>query len=191
MIRITKVKVHANGKVEVHDQKDVDNDGLKDLEENKRKSTITPHPDLQLALDGLKPFLAECYGLNYADEYTTAEGIAKDKQDAFKIVKPILRREYNSVLNDITITGLTVHGTTDKIAVVISGIKMQPNKSKTSLNSPHIKLESKYFGFEVALSHAVDVVLMESEMYHTGKKKAQFDIFDSAELNKSQNLEVA
>lgn len=181
MFKCTKLKIHSNGHVEIHDDREINEGPTKEKVENKKKSSVTPHEDLQKSLDELKPYLAECFGINYADEYTTAEGLSDDKAEAFKIVKPILRREYKSILNEITITGISLSGNVDKRSVVITGIKLQPNKSKTALNSPNIRLTQKSFGFEDELSDVIAKILVEIELYHTGKKKAQYEMFDDNE----------
>lgn len=187
MLRITKVKIHSNGNVEIHDNFDINEGPTKEKKQSVVKNSVTPHLDLQTSLDKLKPFLSECFGINYAIEYVNSEGLTEEKQKAFNVVKPILSREYRTILNDITITGLSISGNSEKRSVVITGIKLQPNKSKTALNSPNIRLTQKAFGFEDELSDIVDEVLIESELYHTGKKKAQYEIFDETTVKQSPN----
>lgn len=175
---LVKLTMKNNGNLIITDRKEVYDGDTKSRDEDTKKTDATPSPDMKKAMDALKPFLAECYGINFADEFLTAEGLDQDKIDAFKVVKPIIRREYKSVLNKITITSVSLSGSEETQGVVISGKMLQENGTSIAMNTPNIKLKQENFGFESELSDKLDDVVNEAWEFLYNGKKQQYEMFD-------------
>lgn len=141
----------------------------------------TPHPDLQKALDALKPIMARRLGLLCGTD--VAREIAKGDLDKYQIA---LDKE-KEVINRCNVNGLTFVGSGDKFGVMITGSILLPENGSVGLAVSKITFAEDVLGYEKECEQLCENVKKEVYAYRFQNKKAQLDI--EFEANKAETEE--
>ena len=157
---LDKVKLITDGGLMVKWEQIERQGALTYTEQEDKTSTKEPHPDLVTKIESLKPFLAKMWGFNYAVIIAESEKFGGDPNhiDAMK-------RAYSELLKDITVTGISVKGKGEKMAVVITGKRKMYKKIYQPMNSGRIQLNQKLYGFENDLQDMVPEICEEVYEY--------------------------
>jgi len=147
---LTKVKLIKDGGLEAHWTQTIQNGAITDTEEDTKKSTRAPHPDLVTKITTLKMMLAKLWGYN--DPKTIVEN-EKFKGTPEQIDK--MKKEYLEQLKSIEVTGVVVRGSGEKMSVNITGKRKMNKGIFQGMNSPRIQLNQKIYGFENDLEDLV------------------------------------
>lgn len=180
MFILSKIRLPKSGGIVIHHREVVEKNGIKDTVDVQVTNSVNPHPDLVDKMNELKPFLAECHGLNSFVTLAKSKGLDKAQKDAFKKVLTVINNVHGTLMDKLAVTALSIKGlnedTKDGRSVVISGTMLQENKSKTAMNSPNIKLAQDTFKFESDVQDIVNDLEKEVIAYLFEGKRAQLEI---------------
>lgn len=140
-----------------------------------------PHPDLQTALDELKPFMARRLGLLEGIDIATE--MAKGDLHA---LKPVLEKR-KEIQNRCNVNGLTFVGSGDKYGVMITGSILLPINGSVGLGVKQITFGSDVLGYEEEVEEICERIKKEVYAYRFQNKKAQLDIEFEAEKIEAEN----
>lgn len=147
MKTIKKSKLNSVGYLEVEfEQKVVSEENETFTIEAAQKCTWTPHPDLFILLDKLKPHLAVlCEQVENMLEIASYE-------EAFAVPHPMLSK--------LKVTGFTIGGSDEHEGVTLIGRRMLAGNKVLNLVSPFAKWEDEHNGYE----HAYDLAIIISNL---------------------------
>lgn len=192
---LTKAKLIPNGGIQVYFTGIKKDKTITHTEEWEHTNTANPHDDLTDKFEQLKPFIAECFGMDKIVVLSNSKGIGADSEDAFNKVKPLINDTYQQVIDKIDVFQIKITGSIDddkdNRSVVISSKMEMENGSKCALNSPAIKLNLLKFGFEEDLQEIINGISEEVQRYLYDGKRAEPSLFDQQEEKKENQLEVA
>ncbi len=172
---LKKIK-HLNGKVEVIFRQNVDLNGVNLKEDHAVEYDRIPHPDLTKAMKGLATYLADANNLCVHRDVAIGASNLKKWDAVEKILKDIDKQVYDS----INVTGISVKGDSDNLAVNITGTHKTVAQAM-AMNTPSISLNGDTFGFEDGLKKAVEVLMEEARLYVVEHKSAQLQMFGKDE----------
>lgn len=159
MKTIKKAKLNSVGYLEVEfEQKVISEDNETFTFESAQKCTWSPHNDLLLALDALKPHLAVlCEQVENMFEITTYE-------KAFN--------QPHQLLSKLKVTGFTIGGSDEHEGVTLIGRRVLANNRVLNLVSPFCKWEDEHNGYEYSYELAAIISNLQNEVieYLNGKK---------------------
>jgi hypothetical protein len=157
---LEKVKLGTDGGVTAHWEQTTIEGALTYIDQENKTSTKEPHPDLVNKIEILKPFLAKMWGVNYPVVIAESKSFGGDPKhiDAMK-------KAYNEQLKDITVTGISIKGKKEKLAVVITGKRRMYKNIFQPMNSGRIQLNQKLYGFENDLEDLVPEIKKEVYEY--------------------------
>lgn len=144
---LQKIKVAKNGGLDVHYQLSKQIDGEILVEDYHQRSAKIMHPDLQLALNQLRPILAMIYCLDPEIDYER-----------------------------IDVTSITLVGHDDTLGVVIGGC-LWNKEQKAVLLTPKIRFASNWFGTEKVIENIIGDIAKEVHAYLFDDKKAKTEAF--------------
>ncbi len=175
---LQKVKILKAGTgVEIDFNVRHNEDGVQTVDRYTKETTTFPHPDLTAAVGRLRKYLA----LSVGKETIFSDGVIESYESSFKkdemktFLKDIQER-YNSELNKITVTGLSVSGLDNNKGVIITGTYQCKNGAKIAVNSPRIRFASEIMGFESELEELCNIIESEAYLYTFEGKQAQAEI---------------
>ncbi len=153
---LEKVKLGANGGVTAHWEHTYMQGALTYIDNDDKTSSREPHPDLVTKINTLKPLLAKMWGFNYAVVIAESDKFGGEHKhiDAMK-------RAYNEQLKDIVVTGISIRGKKEKMAVVITGKRRMYKNIFQGMNSGRIQLNQKLYGFENDLEDLIPEICKE------------------------------
>ncbi|MEI8111146.1 MAG: hypothetical protein WCH59_09170 [Chitinophagia bacterium] len=159
MRTIKKAKLNSVGYLEVEfEQKVTSEDNETFTIEAAQKCTWSPHNDLLVKLDALKPHLAVlCEQVENMLEIDSYQG-------ALEMPHPILSK--------LKVTGFTIGGSDEHEGVTLIGRRMLANNRVLNLVSPFSKWEDEHNGYEYSYELAVLIQDLQHEVseYLNGKK---------------------
>ena len=159
MKTIKKAKLNSVGYLEVDFEQKVYSDMSEMFTfEAAQKCTWSPHNDLLVTLDALKPHLAVlCEQVENMLEITCYE-------QAFETPLPLLSK--------LKVTGFTIGGSNEHEGVTLIGRRMLANNRVLNLVSPFCKWEDEHNGYEHAFELAAIISKLQNEVceYLNGKK---------------------
>jgi hypothetical protein len=139
-------------------------------------SDLVPHPDLINAINEMKPFLAQCFGVITIKDFQAFKSLKAKEKQAVKDLAKIIDTLTVTRMEAIEVSGCSLSGDDDKIAIVMTGKMTQANQSKVAINSPRIATHQNTFGFEEDLKRIIEIVNDEAREYIFNNKKAQLEL---------------
>lgn len=131
------------------------------------------HPDLQSLFDDLAPIMGRVFNItSFLSMVETPEFKATKNQ------KETAEEFADECLKNIEVRGVSLSGKGDNIGVVLTGLFTTANGQKTAINSPRMKYNTEYFGFEEELERIVNEIEDEVYAFLFKGKKAQLELFD-------------
>ena len=174
---LTKVKMNKDGGLNVDYEAAINNGGENYSNKCHIETEELPHPDLRRAFDELRPMMATVLGMtNFENLISDVDFRANDKQ------KEMLQELAQNVIESIYVTGIALAGDGDNIGCTIIADLYTVSGQKVTVNSPRIKFDTGYYGFEMALEDLVAGIEKEVYDYLFAGKRAQLELFD-ADLN--------
>jgi hypothetical protein len=170
---LSKVKVIANGGLDVHFEVE-ETCGQEIYRENYHlASSKGIHPDLQKLFDSLKPIMARVYHLSF---FKTILETPEFK--ATKAQKEIADAAFKELLNKIKVTGVSLSGKDDNVGVVLTGTFTADSNQKMAINSHRMKFSEERYGFEEEMEQIVSDIESEVYKFLFKNKRAQLELFD-------------
>lgn len=155
-----------------------------------KEGKAQPHPDLKLAMDKLKLYMATRLGLltgwDYSREHLKkADEVLQGAVDGHK-----------EALDYCNVNGLTFVGEGDTAGVQITGSIKVPKGGSTGLAVPKITFSKDTLGYENDVEELCEKVKIEVYAYRYQHKKAQLDLIDNApddlfDKNKKPEMKVS
>ena len=159
MKTIKKAKLNSLDYLEVeYEQRIITEENEKFTIETSKKCTWSPHNDLLILLDQLKPHLAVlCEQVENMLEITSHEG-------DFETPHPILAK--------LKVTGFTIGGSDEHEGVTLIGRRVLAGNKVLNLVSPFTKWEDEHNGYENSYELSVIISDLQHEVteYLNGKK---------------------
>ena len=176
--KLKKFKVKADGLVEVvYNVNLIKEEANFDTEINK-KGTLPIHPDLDILIKELAPKLRSVHN------YDSLRRFAKENE-AFEL----MAEEFLSHISTlIQATGISISGSEEKKAVVITGLNTVSNGQKVSINSNRISLEGSKQGIEEDLERITAEIEEEVFLYLFENKSAELEIPYEEETEEDPDL---
>lgn len=180
IFKLKKIKVAEQKAFLDYSETVVLKDGKKEsFDKTANSETCVPHEDLLNSVSKLKEYLLR--SLKYYHFYEMAKQFSTTPK-----AKDEIENEFLDLLNDVTVTGVSISGQNDFKSVVITGkIKNQMN-GKSALNSPRIVLNGDHLGYESHVEDYVEIIEAEAYKYIYEGKKGNLDLFDNQETPKEK-----
>jgi hypothetical protein len=179
---LTRVKLGSEG-LYCEFSEQLTSNGESTIVDHTIKCKSEPHPDLKNAMNGLKVYLIDVLnieeGLHLAIKYLKGEQKKKAEDLRF------------SILENISISSLTISGLKDETSVLISATMESKTGKKVAINSPLINLTNEVLGYENELEELTEDVIKEVHAYLFNNKRAQVGMFDDTEEGGEAVLEIA
>jgi hypothetical protein len=158
MKTIKKAKLNSVGYLEVEfEQKVVSEDNETFTFESAQKCTWSPHNDLLVKLDALKPHLA----------------VLCEQEEMLSIIAwENGMNQPHPILSKLKVTGFTIGGSDEHEGVTLIGRRMLANNRVLNLVSPFCKWEDEHNGYEHSYELAAIISSLQHEVseYLNGKK---------------------
>jgi hypothetical protein len=171
MKTIKKAKLNSVGYLEVEfEQKVTSEENETFVIEAAQKCTWSPHNDLLILLDLLKPHLAVlCEQVENMLEITSHENISL--VDELFLGKETVNQPH-PILSKLKVTGFTIGGSDEHEGVTLIGRRMLANNRVLNLVSPFCKWEDEHNGYEYSYELAAIISNLQNEVieYLNGKK---------------------
>lgn len=161
---LRKVKMTSKGADVAHQE------GGSDLGMVTKLGETTAHPDLQKALDRLRPIMARRLGLLCGTD--VARDIAKGDLSKYQVAMD----KETEVINRCNVNGITFVGSGEKYGVMLTGSILVPGGGSVGLAVPKIAFELDTLGYESECEDLCEEVKKEVYAYRFQNKKAQLDL---------------
>jgi len=146
-------------------------------DQDVKKSTKVPHPDLTGQLKLLVPMLARVYHFTFIREVILeAEFKAKPEQARYA------ERALQSMMEKITVNGVSISGQDQNKGIIIMGtFSADQVNIRMAINSHRIKFNATTYGFEEGIEEIITKLTDEVYEYLFEGKQAQLEMFPGAE----------
>ena len=178
---LDKVKLIKNGGLEAWGKIIERDENTTEESEFHLKKPADVHPDLSDCINKLKPILARVLHLTTFRNLTSLKDFGATNEQ-----KELAENAYKEILNKIRISGFSLSGQDENIAIIITGTFTSDSKMVMAINSHRIKYSGTIYGFEEELEQIVDDAIHEVYHYLYEKKRAQLDLFDPSNMQKEE-----
>lgn len=185
---LKKLKLMKGGGIEIKYTLNDKDDHATHQEENLKKSTKEPHPDMKDALKELREFVASTHNMMPHKALSHLKATAK-VEESIKNLSAVFAEVENETLEKIKISGISLSGDENNRGVVIMAVN-EFNKEKIALNTPLIRLAGDKWGWEVKLNDIVDSLINEASEFIFNGKAEQLEMDFGSEDEKEKEPEA-
>jgi len=177
---LAKVKKLKGGGLDVHYEV-AENNGSETYNNKYHVENVREvHPDMTKLFDDLKPIVAQVFGMldfkSTANELTI-KGRAEQSGTRSSMIKEHFDALEAEILSRIDVTGIVLSGADNNVGAIIKATYKTPNNMVAALNTPRLKFDMTYFGFEGDLEKTAHLIEVEVFEYLFKGKQAQLELF--------------
>lgn len=167
---LSKVKLLPKGGLTAEYQLTENVGGELSVTDYKATYTRDVHPDMSDAFQDLRIIVARVFGMTSFLSFMASEKLPKDKiENAKKFAEELMDR--------IDVRGISLSGSDDDPAVVITSVYEVENGQKSAMNTPRIRMANISFGFEEQLDTIIEQIKEEVFAYLFEGEQAQLSLF--------------
>lgn len=167
---LSKVKLLPKGGLTAEYQLTENVGGELSVTDYKATYTRDVHPDMSGAFQDLRIIVARVFGMTSFLSFMATEKLPKDKiENAKKFAEQLMDR--------IDVRGISLSGSDDDPAVIITSVYEVENGQKTAMNTPRLRMGNISFGFEEQLDTIIEQIKEEVFAYLFEGKQAQLSLF--------------
>lgn len=167
---LSKVKLLPKGGLTAEYQLTENVGGELSVTDYKATYTRDVHPDMSGAFQDLRIIVARVFGMTSFLSFMASEKLPKDKiENAKKFAEELMDR--------IDVRGISLSGSDDDPAVIITSVYEVENGQKSAMNTPRIRMANISFGFEEQLDTIIEQIKEEVFAYLFEGKQAQLSLF--------------
>lgn len=169
---LSKVKMLPKGGIQASYQLTETVGGEVSVTDYQATYTRDVHPDMTELFRDLRNIVARVFGMTSFLSFLATDEIKLPEG------KMILARSFADELKErIDVRGISLSGSEEDRAVVITAVYETENGLKTAINTPKIKTAQISYGFEEELDEIVDQIKSEVFRYLFEGKQAQLSLF--------------
>lgn len=167
---LSKVKLLPKGGLTAEYQLTENVGGELSVTDYKATYTRDVHPDMSGAFQDLRIIVARVFGMTSFLSFMASEKLPKDKiENAKKFAEELMDR--------IDVRGISLSGSDDDPAVIITSVYEVENGQKSAMNTPRLRMANISFGFEEELETIIEQIKEEVFAYLFEGKQAQLSLF--------------
>lgn len=171
---LSKVKLLPKGGLTAEYQLTENVGGELSVTDYKATYTRDVHPDMSGAFQDLRIIVARVFGMTSFLSFMASEKLPKDKiENAKKFAEQLMDR--------IDVRGISLSGSDDDPAVIITSVYEVENGQKSAMNTPRLRMANISFGFEEQLDTIIEQIKEEVFAYLFEGKQAQLSLFGEKE----------
>lgn len=167
---LSKVKLLPKGGLTAEYQLTENVGGELSVTDYKATYTRDVHLDMKEAFQDLRSVVARVFGMTSFLSFMASEKLPKDKIEK-------ARQFADELKEKIDVRGISLSGSDDDPAVIITSVYEVENGQKSAMNTPRLRMGNISFGFEEELETIIEQIKDEVFAYLFDGKQAQLSLF--------------
>ena len=167
---LSKVKLLPKGGLTAEYQLTENVGGELFVTDYKAYYTRDVHPDMKEVFQDLRSVVARVFGMTSFLSFMASEKLPKDKIEK-------ARQFADELKEKIDVRGISLSGSEEDPAVIITSVFEVENGQKSTMNTPRLRMANINFGFEEELETIIEQIKEEVFAYLFEGKQAQLSLF--------------